>query len=97
MIARDTLSINARRIARAAAGAHSNARVEVVAGNAEPAVVGRSYYWTTPSGKTEVRYPNAYGWRTLYHASTRRVEVGVEWLAARAADFAASLQLGAGI
>lgn len=43
---------------------------------------GRSYYWTTPSGKTEVRHPSAYGWPTLYHASTRRVVVGADWITA---------------
>jgi hypothetical protein len=48
-----------------------------------PAIAGESYYWTTPSGKTIVRYPNAYGYRTLYHASTRRIEVGRDWLFAR--------------
>lgn len=34
---------------------------------------GRSYYWTTPSGKTIVRHPNAYKWPTVYHASTRHL------------------------
>jgi len=91
------VALTARRIARREANAHNNCPVEVVAGNVEPRIVGRSYYFTTPSGKTIVKYPNAYGWRTLYHASTIRVEVGVEWLAARDASYAASLQVGAGI
>lgn len=56
--------------------------VVVVDGSQSPSVLGRSYYWTTPSGKTEVRHPNAYGWRTWYHASTLRIEVGIEWIRA---------------
>lgn len=51
-----------------------------VDGFAAPALKGRSYYWTTPSGKTEVSHPNAYGWPTVYHASTRRIEVGKGWV-----------------
>jgi hypothetical protein len=46
-----------------------------------PKTTGRGYYFTTPSGKTEVRYPNAYGYPTLYHGSTLAVEVGDKWLA----------------
>ncbi len=71
-----------RRLAREACGAHATMPVEVVEGSQFPRVRGRSYYWTTPSGKTEVMHPNAYGWRTLYHPSTLRVEVGREWLRA---------------
>lgn len=71
-----------RRLAREAAGAHASMPVHVVEGSQAPMVRGRSYYWTTPSGKTEVRHPNAYGWRTWYHCSTLRVEVGREWLRA---------------
>ena len=51
-----------------------------VAGTQAPRLQGRSYYWTTPSGLTEVRHPNAYGWPTLYHGSTLRIEVGRGWL-----------------
>jgi hypothetical protein len=54
--------------------------VEVVPGAQAPSVAGETYYWTTPSGKTIVRHPNAYGWRTLYWPSTLRVEVGADWL-----------------
>lgn len=77
------LTIEAKRAARAAAGAWASANVVVVAGRQAPRLVGRGYYWTTLSGKTEVRYPSAYGWRTLYWPSTRRVEVGAAWLARR--------------
>jgi hypothetical protein len=70
------------RFARDVAGcnAHDSVPVVVVPGNSSPRVAGRSYHWTTLSGKTEVRHPNAYGWPTLYHASTRRVVVGASWL-----------------
>ena len=77
------ITLAARRTVRQAAGAHANCPVEVIDGDAAPTLAGRSYYWTTLSGKTEVRYPNAYGWPTKYHHSTLRVEVGSEWLAAR--------------
>lgn len=51
-----------------------------VDGFAPPKLKGSRYYFTTPSGKTIVKYPNAYGYRTLYHPSTLRVEVGKGWL-----------------
>ncbi len=54
--------------------------VVAVEGDSAPRVAGRCYYGTTPSGRTIVQCPNAYGWPTLYHRSTRRVEVGIEWL-----------------
>ena len=76
-----TTTLAQRRTARQQAGAWSHCPVEVVAGDAAPHLAGRSYYWTTPSGKTEVRHPNAYGWPTLYWPSTLRVVVGQEWLA----------------
>lgn len=54
--------------------------IVIVDGFAAPRLRGRSYYWTTLSGKTEIAYPKAYGWPTLYHASERRIEVGAGWL-----------------
>lgn len=45
-----------------------------------PALAGDGYYWTTPSGKTIVSHPNAYGWPTWYHGSTRHLVVGDGWL-----------------
>ena len=72
-----------RRIARLHAGAHSTTPVAIDAPAAghdpAPGLAGQGFYWTTPSGKTVVHHPNAYGWPTLYHGSTRRVEVGLEW------------------
>lgn len=57
--------------------------IRIVDGSAAaPELVGRSYYHTTPGGKL-VRYPNAYGYRTIYHASTRAITVGRDWLFAR--------------
>lgn len=54
--------------------------VVIIEGNSPPEIKGKKPYWTTPSGKTIVHHPSAYGWKTLYHKSTRRVEVGEEWL-----------------
>ena len=48
--------------------------------NQKPKLVGNSGYHTTPSGKTIVNHPGAYGWRTVYHCSTERVEVGRNWI-----------------
>lgn len=79
-----TTTLAQRKLVRQAAG-ERNARqpVYVIDGAAAPHYTGRSYYWTTPSGKTEVRHPNAYGWPTVYHASTLRLVVGADWLAAQ--------------
>jgi hypothetical protein len=46
-----------------------------------PHLTGESAYYTTPSGKTIVLSPRSYGYRTVYHVSTRRVVVGETWLA----------------
>lgn len=58
-------------------------RVVVVLPNSSspPKTTGHGYYFTTPSGKTIVHHPNAYGYPTLYHGSTLAVEVGDKWLA----------------
>ena len=53
--------------------------VLVVPGDAPPIVTGRRGYFTTPSGKTVVLHPGAYGWRTVYWASDLHVEVGADW------------------
>jgi len=59
--------------------------VIVVAGRERPRYRGEGGYHTTMSGRTRVYHPGAYGYRTLYHCSTRRVEVGARWLLDRAA------------
>jgi hypothetical protein len=76
-----------RTLARLAAGATSNGRpinnypvIVIPGGRLSPRLVGHSYYWTTPSGKTIVHHPNAYRWPKLYHGSTLRVYVGEQWL-----------------
>lgn len=77
-------TLAARRAARKLAGAHASMPVVIVDGAAPPTIRGRSYYWTTLSGKTIVRYPNAYRWPTWYHHSTLRVVVGRDSLFGRA-------------
>ena len=84
-------SLSFRRAMRDAAGAARHVPVVVVDGVQPPTVRGRGYYWTTPSGKTEVHHPNAYGWPVVYHASTRRVEVGRDSLQARLWSLAGGL------
>jgi hypothetical protein len=64
-----------------------NAGVETLVGNPimiergvyAPTIKGTGFYWTTPGGKI-INYPNAYKWRKIYHASTRRLAVSEEWL-----------------
>lgn len=58
-----------------------NLPVVIVEGDFAPSVCGSHYYWTTPSGKTRIHYPNAYKWPKLYNHSTRRIEVGDVWAA----------------
>ncbi len=82
-----SLSIEARRAARIAANAsRNNLPVEIVDGNAEPTERGHSWYYETRGG-TRIDHPSAYsrfGWSNMvYVGSTRRVEVGFEWLVAR--------------
>jgi hypothetical protein len=58
--------------------------IEVVDGDQAPKRRGTGYYWETPSGQV-CHHPNAYRrafGRPVYCASTVRVEVGREWLAA---------------
>jgi hypothetical protein len=80
---RGDTTLEQRRLARQYADqrVHHSIPVEIVDGDVAPRVAGESYYWTTPSGKTIVHHPSAYGWPTLYHASTLRVEVGRDWFA----------------
>ena len=65
---------------RARLARHDHAPIKVVAGSRPPHETGEGYYWTTPSGRTRVRFPCAYKWRTLYHPSQRHVSVGAAWL-----------------
>lgn len=73
------MDTNTKRLSRLWVGAETNTPVEFISGDDPPKIDGESYYWTTPSGKTRVRHPNAYGYRTVYHHSTRVVVVGEGW------------------
>jgi len=66
----------------ASASASASVPVVLVHGFSAPVQRGRGGHWTTLSGKTEVKYPSAYGRPVLYHRSTIRIEVGVAWLEA---------------
>jgi len=81
-----TLSAIARRIVRSAANAsRNNLPVEVIAGCAAPEERGHSWHYETRGG-TRISHPSAYakfGWSNMvYVCSTRRVEVGIDWLVA---------------
>lgn len=54
--------------------------IYIVGGLSAPRMWGNRGYWTTPSGKTIVHHPMAYGWRTWYHGDSREIFVGVEWV-----------------
>jgi hypothetical protein len=74
-----------RRAIKRRLGALSYVKVVILEGskkreNSQPKLVGNSGYHTTPSGKTIVNHPGAYGWSTVYHCSTERIEVGREWI-----------------
>lgn len=71
-------TIDIERVARMWCGVRANMPVEIVDGDAPPKVCGEGFHWTTPGGKP-IRYPNAYKWEKVYHASTIRVEVGRNW------------------
>ena len=62
---------------------HSRIPVCVVGGSQEPTIVGESWGWETRTG-IPIRHPTAYskvGWSSMvYRASTKRIEVGEEWL-----------------
>jgi len=82
-----SLTIEARRIIRNAANAsRSNLPVKVVAGSSEPLECGRSWHYETKGG-SYIRHPSAYskfGWSNMvYCSSTRRIEVGHDWLVAQ--------------
>jgi len=51
-----------------------------VGGPAKPKYDGREAYYTTPSGRTEVAHPNAYGYSTIRHPSTLTCTVGWGWV-----------------
>jgi hypothetical protein len=74
-----------RRAIKRRISAPSHVEVVILEGskkqeNSPPKLAGHAGYHTTPSGKTIVTHPGAYGWRMVYHCSTERVEVGREWI-----------------
>lgn len=75
-----------KKAARDLARLHPNDHppVVVIDGEQAPSERGTSAHYETTGG-TWIRYPNAYGRKGRsnmhYCASTRRVEVGAEWLA----------------
>lgn len=74
-------SPEARECVRRCAGeSGTTCPIRVVPGRGAPRMAGSGPYHTTLSGKTVVHHPNAYKWRTLYHPSTLRIEVGAEWV-----------------
>ena len=77
-VAKDAQRI--RALCRKHAGAHNRCPIRIVEGDQPPELHGSSYYYTTLSGGTVVRYPNAYGWPTRYVHSTLVVTVGEDWL-----------------
>lgn len=80
------LTLAARRAVRIAADSENNLPVVVVSGAMEPTRKGRGFRYETRGG-TVISHPSAYsrrGWSNMvYRCSTRRVEVGIEWLTAR--------------
>lgn len=58
---------------------YSNHPVKIIPGDSEPVMKGKGSYHTTKNGSI-VYHPSAYGYPTIYHASTIHTEVGKNWL-----------------
>jgi hypothetical protein len=89
------LSLTARRTIREAADAsRPNLPVEIIDGDSAPRECGESWHYETRGG-TVIAHPSAYartGWSNMeYCPSTRRVEVGRQWLVAHGLLPAATL------
>lgn len=80
-----TLSRACRKELRelAGLGPYDHPPVEIVEGSNPPRERGDSFHWETKGG-TRIYHPSAYsrrGWSNMvYVGSSRRVEVGREWL-----------------
>lgn len=73
--------LDIKRAVRSILNTHTNCPVVITDGNNAPKLLGKSYYYTTKTGK-RVYHPNAYraAWgKPVYHKSTVRIEVGKEW------------------
>jgi hypothetical protein len=70
---------------RLVAGLHPNDRapISIIPGDSQPKEVGESWSYVTKTGKP-IHHPSAYsrkGWSSMvYKSSTRRVEVGEDWV-----------------
>jgi hypothetical protein len=72
--------INKKYLARLIVGDCGNRPVVFIPNSKQPPKVkGHSFYHTTPGGRI-VHHPNAYGYRTVYHASTIHTTVGENWV-----------------
>jgi hypothetical protein len=88
-------TLEERRLVRdATKDADRKTVVRLIPGDSPPRVRGVYGGWQTKGGR-EIRYPSAYskvGWSNMtYVCSTRRVEVGVDWLAEKCPEFRARL------
>jgi len=82
IISRDKDAEKIRTHIRKKACANRGCPIEIVKGRFSPRIVGRSYYFTNKRGDI-IHHPSAYmnAWgKPIYHASTRRVEVGSSWV-----------------
>lgn len=74
------MKLNIDYLCRQITGANNQHPVNLVENSKNPPKLdGESFYFTTPSGKTRINHPNAYGWPMQYHCSTLAVKVGVNW------------------
>lgn len=70
-----------RRAIKRHCGVLPHVYIDIVENSSKPPKIeGHSGYWTTPSGKTIITYPNAYNWPKEYHCSTERIVVGRYWI-----------------
>jgi hypothetical protein len=71
-----------KREIRKSVNAESNCPISIIDGDSPPILVGESYHYQNKSGD-KIQYPNAYrkAWgKPVYINSTRRIEVGSDWL-----------------
>jgi hypothetical protein len=76
------ISLFLKREIRKSVGAHTNCPVVIVNGSSPPKLIGSSFYYENKSGDIiwhPLAYRKAWG-KPIYIRSTKRVEVGSEWL-----------------
>lgn len=72
-----------RKIKKCAGSPRGSCPIFIIEGEGSPAMQGSPGFWSPPSGKNLKKYPayqNMYKKHMNYHKSTRKVEVGVQWL-----------------